>query len=63
VDALDADDLAQARELMPATKLAQALDMMQAGIRLKRASLRQQDPTADETEIERRLTDWLSRDD
>jgi hypothetical protein len=52
-----------ALELAPAAKLAQALEMMRVGIRLKRSALRRQYPNADETEIDRRLVAWLSRDD
>jgi hypothetical protein len=48
VDALEAYDRQLAHELTPSAKLAQALDMMRAGIRLKRSAQRRQDPQADE---------------
>jgi Rv0078B-related antitoxin len=60
VDALEADDLESARQLSPAEKLAQALEMMSTGIRLKRAALQRRHPAAQETEIERLLTAWLT---
>lgn len=51
---MDAD---QARAT--AERLRQALDMMDAGISMKRAQLRRQYPDASEEENERRLRDWL----
>jgi hypothetical protein len=63
VDALEADDREVARALSPEQKLAQALEMMSAGIRLKRNNLRRQFPAADEAEIDDLLTAWLTRDD
>jgi hypothetical protein len=60
VDALKADDLESARELSPAQKLAQALEMMSTGIRIKRAALRRRHPAAPEMEIDRLLTAWLT---
>jgi len=62
VDALDAHDREQARQLSPAEKLEQALEVMRMGIRLKRLTLCRQYPDADEAEIDRRLAEWLSRD-
>ena len=62
MDALEADDLESARQLSPAQKLAQALEMMSAGIRLKRSALRQRHPDAQELEIDRLLTAWLTDD-
>jgi len=52
-----------ARLLEPAEKLQQALDVMRAGIRLKRSTLRRQFPEADETEVDHRLAKWLRGDD
>jgi hypothetical protein len=63
MDALLAHDREHARQLEPAEKLQQALDVMRAGIRLKRSTLRRQFPEADETEVDRRLAKWLSGDD
>jgi len=63
MDALEAHDREQALRLSPAAKLVQALEVMRAGIRLKRSTLRRQFPEADESEIERRLAEWLRSDD
>ena len=63
MDAFLAHDREHARQLEPAEKLQQALDVMRAGIRLKRSTLRRQFPEADETEVDRRLAKWLSGDD
>ena len=63
MDALEAYDRQLAHELTPSAKLAQALDMMRTGIRLKRSALRRQYPEAEEADIDRRLAAWLSHDD
>ena len=60
MDALEADDLESARDLSPGQKLAQALEMMSAGIRLKRSTLQRLHPAAHEIEIDRLLTAWLT---
>jgi len=62
MDALLAHDREHAGELDPAEKLQQALDVMRAGIRLKRSTLRRQFPEADEEEVGRRLAEWLHGD-
>jgi hypothetical protein len=62
VNALDAHDRELARKLEPAEKLAEALETMKAGIRLKRAALRAKFPDVDEQEIDRQLTEWLTQD-
>ncbi len=62
MDALQAHDHAEALRLKPAEKLMQALEVMRAGIRLKRTALRRQFPEADEAEIDRRLAEWLRSD-
>jgi len=62
MDALQAHDREQARRLSPAEKLVQALEVMRAGIRLKRSTLRRQFPEADQAEVDRRLAEWLSSD-
>lgn len=62
VDALHAHDLEQARQLTPGEKLEQALEVMRAGIRLKRSTLRRQHPHADDAELDRRLEEWLAHD-
>ena len=43
----------------PATNLRTALAMADAGIRMKRESLRRAHPEATETEVSRFLQDWL----
>jgi Rv0078B-related antitoxin len=63
MDALLAHDREHARQLDPAERLRQALDVMRAGIRLKRSTLRRQFPGADETEVDQRLARWLRGDD
>jgi len=63
VDALEKDDRSRARSTAPAEKLRQALEMMAAGIRLKRAALRHRHPEASESEIDDLLRAWLERDD
>jgi hypothetical protein len=62
MDALEAHDREQALRLDPAAKLVQALEVMRTGIRLKRSTLRRQNPEADEADIERRLAEWLRSD-
>ncbi|HSU38103.1 MAG TPA: hypothetical protein VLJ38_01015 [Polyangiaceae bacterium] len=62
MDALEADDREQALRLDPAEKLMQALEIMRAGIRLKRSTLRRQFPEADEADVDRRLAEWLRSD-
>jgi len=63
MDPLLASDRELAQQVTPAEKLAQALEMMTAGIRLKRTSLRRQFALASDTEIEDMLTAWLMQDD
>lgn len=60
MDALQAHDREEARQLTPAEKLAQALEVMRSGIRLKRLTLCRQYPDEDEAEIDRRLAEWLA---
>jgi hypothetical protein len=62
MDALEAHDREQALRLKPAEKLMQALEVMRAGIRLKRSTLHRRFPDADESEIDRRLAEWLRSD-
>jgi len=62
MDALDAHDRVDARRLSPAEKLLQALEVMRAGIRLKRSTLRRQFPEADEDDVDLRLAEWLRSD-
>lgn len=60
MDRLRADDIERARATPPAEKLAQALELMGAGIAMKRAKLRTDDPEAAEEVIEARLRAWLA---
>jgi hypothetical protein len=62
MDALQVHDREQALRLSPAEKLVQALEVMRAGIRLKRSTLHRQFPEADEAELDRRLAEWLRAD-
>ena len=63
VDGLERDDIERSRTTPPATKLAQALEMMAAGFRLQRAKLELDHPDAKAEELERMFTDWLRADD
>jgi Rv0078B-related antitoxin len=60
MDALLAHDREEARQLTPAEKLAQALEVMRSGVRLKRLTLCRQYPEAGDAEIDRKLADWLA---
>lgn len=62
MDALRQSDIAIAQETTPSEKLAQALELMEAGIRLKRSALQNAHPAASQTEIEERLERWLLGD-
>lgn len=62
MDALLANDREVAVQTSPSEKLAQALEMMRTGIRLKRSALRQQFPAASELEIDGMLKAWLAQD-
>jgi len=63
VDPLRANDLEIARNTPPEVKLAQALDLMETGIRLKRAALRQANPSMTDADLDEALERWLMRDD
>ena len=63
MDALRRDEVERARATPVAEKLAQALEMMSAGIRLKRTALRTRCPDASDDELERRLREWLEAGD
>ena len=62
MDALKRDDLEQSRSTPPAEKLVQALELAEAGIRLKRAALRNRHPDLSEREIDLALARWLLAD-
>lgn len=63
MDRLRRDDIERARRLSPEEKASQALEMMRAAVRLKRAGLRARHPRAADDEIERRVREWLLADD
>ena len=59
MDRLRRDDIERARRATPAEKARQALEMMRAGIRLKRAGLRARYPDESDQQIEQRVRQWL----
>jgi len=63
MDALEASDIELARRTPPEQKLAQALELMAVGLRLKREQLRREHPGAAEDEIEKLYLAWLLADD
>lgn len=58
-DALTENDVEVSRVYPPAKKLAQALDMMETGIRLKRAALAHTLKQATEQQLDEALSRWL----
>jgi hypothetical protein len=56
------DDIELSQLTDPAEKLAQALDLMATGIRLKRIALRARRPAAMDSEIDAELERWLTAD-
>ncbi len=62
MDVLTADDVQTSRQTPPAEKLAQALEMAEAGVRLKRAALRHALPALTEQEVDAALERWLLAD-
>jgi len=63
VDLLLENDIETSRAASPEEKLAQAVELMETGIRLKRAALRHALPEATELEIDGALERWLIADD
>lgn len=59
LDPLVQSDLELSSSTPPGEKLAQALELMHTGLRLKRAALQQRAPHASEAEIEAQLERWL----
>ena len=55
-------DVEVSRRDSPAKKLAQALEMMESGFRLKRAALRHLRKDATSQELEEAMTRWLCSD-
>ena len=62
MDALTVDDLETSRRTTPEEKLAQAFEMADAGIRLKRAALRHASPNSTEQDVDAALERWLLAD-
>ena len=62
MDVLTADDIETSRTTPPEEKLAQALDLAEAGIRLKRAALRHALPNSSEDDVDIALERWLLAD-
>jgi hypothetical protein len=63
MDPLRRDDIELARRASPEEKARQALEMMRAAVRLKRAGFRARYPDETEEQIDRRTREWLLRDD
>ena len=63
MDPLIQDDIETSRASSPQEKLEQAFELMETGIRLKRAALRQALPTLSEAEVDEALERWLFADD
>ena len=61
-DPLRAHDLEVSRRDSPAEKLAQALELMESGIDLKRAVLRQSRGSLTEEQLADELMQWLCAD-
>lgn len=62
-DPLAEHDLETSRSQTPATKLAQALDMMEAGLRLKRAALAHAQKDATRQQLDELMKRWLCSSD
>jgi hypothetical protein len=63
VDPLVASDLEIARATPPGERLAQAIELMETGLRLKRANLRRAMPEATSAEIDAAFERWLFADE
>ncbi len=63
MDPLREQDILEAERERPEVKLRQALEMMALGLKLKRASLREQNPDASEEELQRLFEQWLLEND
>lgn len=59
MDALAKDDVSRARNTSPATKLLQALELMELGVQLRIASLRERYRLETERQRAERLRSWL----
>ncbi|HMR05518.1 MAG TPA: hypothetical protein PKA88_07060 [Polyangiaceae bacterium] len=63
MDPLREQDILEARRERPEVKLRQAIEMMELGLRLKRASLRERNPGASDAELQRLFEQWLLEND
>lgn len=63
VDPLRRADLEHARQTPPAEKLREALEMMDYGLSLKRASLGRAHPEATDEELNQLLEEWILASD
>jgi hypothetical protein len=63
VDALLENDVEIAGATPPGEKLAQAIELMESGLRQKRANLRRTMPDASEAEIDAAFERWLFADE
>lgn len=63
MDPLRRDDIERARTATPEEKAAQALEMADTAIWLKRAGLRARYPHESNERIEQRLREWLLSDE
>lgn len=63
VDALERDDRERSLATPPEVKLAQALEMMAAGMRIARAKLEREHPGATAAELDELFRAWLAHDD
>ncbi len=59
VDPLREDDLRRARATPPAEKLLEALEMMEMGLAMKRATLRRMHVSLSESAIDGLLEAWI----
>ena len=63
MDALQRHDIETARATDPGVKIAQALELMSMGLRMKRAALAREFPDASDEEIEEKFVAWLLEND
>jgi hypothetical protein len=63
MDALERSDIELDSRTSASTKLAQALEMMAEGLKLKRAMLEQQHPELDERALDGLFQNWLCSED
>jgi Rv0078B-related antitoxin len=63
VDVLLENDIQLSRAATPAEKFAQAVELFEMGLRLKRAALKRASPGASDAVIEEALQCWLIADE